>query len=127
MKLSRVLDVVIPDPEDVVVYDGTAEFAAEIVRLSFREKNKWFLSQGQNGQEISTLIRDKAFLEKVARREVVFGHGDVVRVRLHTISRRRGSEPIRSEYFIEEVLALTPAPEQLNLTSGERVAAESQS
>jgi hypothetical protein len=113
-------------PDDQVVYDRVTTHVFTLVRLSFREKNKWFLSQGKGALEINALITDEEWLNRVAVREVFFANGDLMKVRLRTVTRRRGSEEPRTNYTVEKVLGIIQPPVETALfPAKEEVPAES--
>jgi len=104
------------EPKYEVVYDGVTEHLFQIVRLSFREKNKWCLSQGKESLEIGAFIVDKEWIAKVDARQVFFASGDLVKVRLRTVTRRRGNEAPLTTYTVEKVHGvIQPSSEQLSL------------
>lgn len=65
------------------VHEVTRTAYLEIVKLSFREDNKWSFSDGNDGL-LQASIEDHGFLEKVKRHEITFGNGDQLKVKLRT-------------------------------------------
>ena len=95
-----------PLPEQVVTGAYT------IVSLSFKEDNKWRLSDGQSAT-ISATILDKNFESRVDQ-GLPFAKGDVLICR---IRHRQTHVPdgLRNEYDVMEVVDYKPAPRQYKL------------
>lgn len=86
--------------------------AYTIVSLSFKEENKWRLSDGQ--AVISAAILDEDFLKRVDQRLLSFSKGDVL---VCQIRQRQTQTPegLRTEYDVIHVDEYKPAPKQYKL------------
>jgi len=91
---------------------STYEKVFTIVSLTFKDGNKWKLSDGNN--PIGVTIEDVDFLTRVNNREAVFAKDDMIRcsVRQEQISSADG---LRTNYAITKVLEHTHAPRQILL------------
>lgn len=86
----------------------TKQAELEIVKLSFKARNKWVFSPGEQGN-ISATIEDHAFFDQVRRHEITFGKGDRLKVLLlESPAKRRGEKP---QFFILKVLEVIPYPQ----------------
>jgi hypothetical protein len=94
-----------PTQEERVIYEGDRIAAFEVVTASFEERYKWRLSDGE--VTFTADIEDEEFF----RREVFFGKGDVLEVKLHTRSWQTG-DGLRTEHKILEVRKIIPATRQ---------------
>lgn len=65
------------------VHEVTRTAYLEIVKLSFKEDNKWSFSDGSGGL-LTAGIEDQGFQEKVTRHQYSFGNGDQLKVSLRT-------------------------------------------
>lgn len=77
------------------------EANVSVVKLSFKETNKWTVFDGKN--TINVRVEDAAFLKRVDESEASFSKGDILRVRMR-IDQAETSTGLKSEYAIEEVL-----------------------
>jgi hypothetical protein len=85
--------------------------AYSIVSLTFKEENKWRLSDGQSSFGVTIL--DRAFLLRVDA-GLSFSKGDVL---VCDIRSRQAHTPdgVRTEYFVDRVVQHRPAPKQYKL------------
>ncbi len=87
-------DIVYFDPEVYEEIDSPPESesertaAFEVVTLSFRERYKWRFTDGD--AVFTADIEDESFFERVQSGKVVFGKGDILRVKLKTKTVRTG-------------------------------------
>tara|TARA_B100000949_G_scaffold49896_1_gene43581 strand:+ start:562 stop:1500 length:939 start_codon:yes stop_codon:yes gene_type:complete len=77
------------------------EANVSLVRISFKEDNKWTVSDGKNAMNVS--VEDKAFLRSIDANEIAFSKGDILSVRMR-IDQSETSSGLKSEYVIEKVL-----------------------
>lgn len=84
-----------------------------VVRPHFEKGHRWGLHDGQSTRGYD--MRDDVFLEKVAKRDITFGKGDALRVRLRSRTWRDPAKGIQSGAAVMEVLAVLPAPRQMSL------------
>jgi hypothetical protein len=84
-----------------------------IVTLALEGDYKWRLSEG-GASRFTATMRDERFLEQIARREIVFARGDLMRVRLHVRSVHTEGG-LKAEYEVVEVLQVIQAPTQMPL------------
>ena len=99
----------LPPPADIAEMNATLRVA----RLSFDSTNKWTFDDGD--VRFSATIQDTRFWEAVHRREIVFGEGDSLVVRLRIENGVRASGELFSERTILEVLRVIPAASQPSL------------
>ncbi len=100
---QKVLDQELPE--------RTWTSAYTIVSLTFKEENKWRLSDGQ--AVISATILDKDFLERVDR-GLSFSKGDVLVCEIRQ-RQTHTAEGLRTEYDVIRVDEHKPAPKQYKL------------
>jgi hypothetical protein len=84
----------------------------EIVSLSFKDNYKWRFSDGN--ATLTADVNDEAFFKAVQSRKLVFGRGDVVEVRLRTVTWRTPTG-LKTEHSISEVLRVLHAAQQIPL------------
>jgi hypothetical protein len=96
--------------EPILENERTAAF--EVVSLSFSDRYKWRFSDGN--ATFTADIEDDDFFTRLQRRQIAFGKGDVLEVRLHT-STTRSEAGLRTEYRVTKVLRVIPAPQQIPL------------
>lgn len=95
---------------------GEHEMTLEIVRVHFRRRHRWQLSDGS--RSFGVVILDEDFLSKALDRgEIRFGKGDMLRVRLRTEQGRAGDGRLTTNYFATKVLQVFPSrrPDQARL------------
>jgi len=85
--------------EDVNTMQYTAYIS--LVKISFREGNKWSVFDGAN--TISVRVEDEDFLKGVDDNRVLFGKGDKLKVNMR-VEQFEIDNNLRTEYFITEVL-----------------------
>lgn len=92
--------------------DETRTMTLQIISLSFKEDNKWRVTDG--GEPFSATIEDSTFLNKIANNEIAFSKGDylVCEVRERQF---RSSKGLKKERSIIEVKDHKPAAQQLRL------------
>ncbi|WP_275272424.1 hypothetical protein [Limnobacter sp. P1] len=92
--------------------DETRTMTLQIISLSFKEDNKWRVTDG--GEPFGATIEDATFLNQIANNEIAFSKGDylvcVVRERQF-----RSSKGLKKERYIIEVKDHKPASKQLRL------------
>lgn len=101
-----------PESDKFLLIDDKRQQAFTIVSLSFKEENKWRLSDGQN--TISARIVDEEFILKVSQHDLEFGSGDslLCEVRVEQWQTAKG---LQTEYTIEKVIKLVKAARQIAL------------
>lgn len=104
-----------PPPEERPLLDDVRVAVLEVVKPSFDDSLKWTFSDG-NGK-LNADIVDRSFLDRVARVEVTFAKGTVLRVRLQSKSVQTPNG-LRAENKVLEVLEVIPPPQQLPLLAG---------
>ena len=104
-----------PDaPEERMISEISSQFEFAITSLSFKEGNKWRLSDGE--MERHVLITDQEFLEKIERNQVSFSKGDRLRVEL--ITRQLDVlGTLRTEYKARRILHHQPAAPKMRQLS----------
>ncbi len=93
----------IPPTNRIAVY--------EIIRLSFKEENKWVFSDGSGGR-INATIKDEEFWEKLDRREITFAKGDNLKVEIQTKTFFNDDGKLQTENIILKVLEIISPPQQ---------------
>ncbi len=92
--------------------DTEREMNLQIISLSFKEDNKWRVTDG--GEPFSATIEDTAFLNKIANDEIAFSKGDYLRCKVRE-KQSRSSKGLKIERSIIEVLEHKFASQQLRL------------
>ena len=77
-------------PDGKPVFEQTRGDIFSMGRLSFKEGNKWSLSEGDN--TISVSSRDQEFVSKVDANKVAFAEGDLLTCDLRTTKHMVGGE-----------------------------------
>lgn len=96
--------------EDEVVIDEKPQIRLlAIAALSFKEGNKWRLSDGEN--TINVTIVDKYFMNNVDK-GMPFSKNDLLKVELH-IKTRYGVHGLKTEYIVTKVIDIIRSPTQL--------------
>jgi hypothetical protein len=101
-----------PRAEQEILRDEERPAFLEIVSLSFKDNYKWRFSDGN--ATFTADVNDEAFFTAVQSRKVIFGRGDVVEVKLRTITWRTPNG-LKTEHSISQVLNIIHAAEQLPL------------
>ena len=99
-------------PEETLIED-TRRSAFSIVSLAFKEENKWRLHDGN--APILARIADKNFLYRVDNNQIAFAKGDVLICDVK-MTQTRGSEGLKIEYVVEQVVEHKPAAQQMALS-----------
>jgi hypothetical protein len=84
----------------------------EIVRLSFKDDNKWTLTDGTTNFNVD--IEDARFVNQVNTGDVFFKKGDILKVRFVTQTRKT-ADGLKSNYKVSEVMEILHPHEQLAL------------
>lgn len=101
-----------PELADEVLIRETRRSAFSIISLAFKEDNKWRLFDGNT--QISALIEDQFFLQRVDANQIAFAKGDILLCDVR-VTQKRTSEGLRTEYVVEQVIEHRPAARQLPL------------
>jgi hypothetical protein len=85
-----------------------------IINLSFKEGNKWFIDDGQ--AKFYVIVEDEEFLNAIDNSAIEFSKNDI----LNVLIRReqyyiQNKQTLKTEHFIEKVLKHTKPNKQLNL------------
>jgi hypothetical protein len=106
----------IEDKEIEVKEASESEFIAtfSIQNLSFKEDNKWKLSDGTNTFFVTIL--DKSYLDKIDKNLVSFLKGDRLKVKLR-VKNFETSSGLKTDYEVLEIIEHTKPPTQLPLFS----------
>ncbi len=102
--------------QDEVIDDRTTEQVFSITSLSFKEENKWRLSDGTNIFLVD--MEDQEFLAKINNNEEVFAKGDLLKIRLRVVQYRKPNGDLKTFHTALEVLDHRFAgvkPRQINL------------
>lgn len=97
------------EEDEEVLIDRTEERAFEVVGLTFKDDNKWRLSDGE--AIVYAAIEDKEFLRRINDHDESFLKGDVL-VCLVRFRQIRTSAGVRNEYTVLRVLEHKHAPRQ---------------
>lgn len=100
----------VPEIEDEKIDEQETDRSFTIHSLSFKEDNKWRLSDGTNVFFVT--ISDHEFLRKVNENLISFSKGDILRVRLRTKT-WQVIDGIKTEYEAIEILEHRSAARQL--------------
>jgi hypothetical protein len=106
-------------PQDEIISSQDIEVYLDVLTpdLEVGGTRQWRF--GGLGETFRATIEDPAFLEKVARREEVFGAGDQLRSVVQIVQRREaGSGRIRATRRVVKVIETIRAPEQLSIDGG---------
>ncbi len=102
----------LPPPVEEELVDETRQMNLQIISLSFKDDNKWRVTDG--GEPFSAAIEDSDFLKQVANSEISFAKGDylVCTVREKQTSTTQG---LKKERTIVKVITHRPAARQMKL------------
>ncbi|MGO8057534.1 hypothetical protein ACC716_04900 [Rhizobium johnstonii] len=102
----------LPPLEDEELLDETRKMNLQIISLSFKDDNKWRVTDG--GEPFNVSIEDVAFLKQVANSDISFAKGDylVCEVRERQIATQQG---LKKERTIVKVEDHRPAARQMKL------------
>ena len=101
-----------PQVTDEEILDQEITLNLSIVSLTFKEDNKWRLTDGANIYNVS--ISDKDFLKQIEHNIATFSKSDVLRVKMRTRQWRTGSG-LKTEHDIFKVEKHTRGPKQIDL------------
>lgn len=101
-----------PSLQDEQITETERISAFTIVSVTFKEDNKWRLSDGNVTMYVT--IKDTEFLYKVENNLISFSYGDILRCRVRTVQWRT-SEGLKTEHEVLEVLEHIKAARQLKL------------
>ena len=109
---SDIQSFIVPEIEEEELEESTRKMRLQIISLSFKEQNKWRLTDGS--EPFSAIIEDINFLNKIDNNEVSFGKNDYLEcnVRERQIMTASG---LKMERTIVEVLTHKHAGKQLRL------------
>lgn len=101
-------------PAKEVMIDEPVRFNTNlnIISLSFKDKNKWYINDGQSS--FYSTIEDLDFLRRVDDNEE-FRKGDILRVLIRREQYLNEEQKLRTEYFIEEVIEHKKPYQQMSL------------
>ena len=96
-----------------VLVEAERETVLEIIKPSFKDKYKWVFSDGQS--TFFADVDDDDFVEMVAKRQIAFASGDVLRVKMRDKSWRDAEGKLNTDHVVIEILQVIEAPRQLPL------------
>jgi len=99
-------------PDEIEIEDEERTMTLQIISLSFKEDNKWRLTDGL--EPFSAAIEDVSFLNKIASNEISFAKNDYLLCRVREIQSQT-SNGLKKERIIIEVLEHRPGARQLRL------------
>lgn len=105
-----------PEDTEQVIQESRLTMNLSIVALSFKEDNKWRMTDGENLFYVE--IQDRDFWEKVEANEIVFAKDDRVKLDLLVRQIEKESGKMQTEYTALKVLEhikAKPQPRQKNL------------
>ena len=85
-----------------ILSETTMDFTMSIIRLSFKEGNKWRLSDGNNQYYVE--IQDHEFWDAVEKNKEVFAAGDQLRIKLLIRQFETNIGEIKTEYIATRIL-----------------------
>lgn len=100
------------DPVRLSIDEEPQERYFSIVSLSFKDDNKWRLTDGS--AQFLVRITDADFLDKVNRSLAAFSKGDTLKVKLKIIQMQT-EEGLKTEYEAVKIIDHRKAPRQLSL------------
>lgn len=103
----------IPDIEEETLDDAEREMFLQIDSLSFREGNKWRMTDG--GEPFYAVLEDVDFLNRIAKDEVSFSRNDYLHCLVHERQSRTGKGQLKKERTIIRVIEHKPGARQLKL------------
>jgi hypothetical protein len=101
-------------PAKEVMIDEPVKFNTNlnIISLSFKDKNKWYVNDGQSTFYVT--IEDLDFLRGIDENKE-FGKGDILKVLIRREQFLNEEQKLRTEYFIEKVLEHKKPYQQMSL------------
>ncbi len=103
----------IPDGTEETLEDSEREMWLQIDSLSFKEGNKWRLTDG--GEPFFASVEDIDFLNKIAKGEVSFSKADDLHCLIHERQSRTSKGQLRKDRTIIRVIEHRPGARQLKL------------
>jgi hypothetical protein len=103
----------IPEGEEETLEDSEREMWLQIDSLSFKEGNKWRLTDG--GEPFHATVDDADFLNKIAKGEVSFSKADDLHCLVRERQSRTGKGQLKKERTIICVIEHRPGARQLRL------------
>ena len=102
----------VPENEEEEIEDETRKMTLQIISLSFKEDNKWRLTDG--AEPFTADIEDVDFLNKIANDEISFGKNDYL---ICEVRERQSmtSKGLKKERTVMKVIEHKPAARQLRL------------
>lgn len=102
----------VPENEEEEIEDETRKMTFQIISLSFKEDNKWRLTDG--AEPFTADIEDVDFLNKIANDEISFGKNDYL---ICEVRERQSmtSKGLKKERTVMKVIEHKPAARQLRL------------
>ncbi len=94
---------------DPVVYNTSIR----IINLSFEEKNKWYVNDGQSN--FFANIEDNKFMKQINSNKEEFSKGSILEVRIRRQQFLDNSGKLKTEHFIETVIKHIKYQQQENL------------
>ena len=92
-----------PLESENIVNQQTFETNIHLVRLSFKEGNKWTVDDGNT--QYSVVVEDEDYISKIEKNEVGFSKGDILEVKMRSVQYvTHNSQKLRKDFFIEKVL-----------------------
>ncbi len=111
IKKEEALFFDVPCGEDETLQDSEREMYLQIDSLSFKEGNKWRVTDG--GEPFSAVIEDAEFLNQIAKGEVSFSKTDYLHCLVHERQVRTNRGQLRKERTIIKVLQHKQGARQL--------------
>jgi len=112
IKKNEITFYTTPELQDELIEGSESLKVFSIQALSFKDDNKWRLSDGSNTFWVT--ITDEDFLHKVNENLISFSKGDMLRVKLRT-TQWQTADGLRTEYEAIKVLEHKSAARQLPL------------
>ncbi len=103
----------VPDGEEEMLDEADREMWLQIDSLSFKEGNKWRLTDG--GEPFFAVIEDVDFLNRIARGEISFSKADNLHCLVRERQSRTGKGALRKERILLRVLEHRSGVKQLKL------------
>ncbi len=97
-----------------IVNQQTFETSIHLVRLSFKEGNKWTVDDGNT--QYSVVVEDEDYISKIEKNEVGFSKGDILKVKMRSVQYvTHNSQKLKKDFFIEKVLNHSKAEPNLQI------------
>jgi hypothetical protein len=103
----------LPDGAEETLEDSERVMWLQIDSLSFKEGNKWRMTDG--GEPFYAVLEDVDFLSRIAKGEVAFSKADDLHCRVRETQTRTASGQLRKERTITRVIEHRPGAKQLRL------------